>query len=428
MATSICLLGAVGVAVYGQARWLEIRAGEKVLEEAVPEIREALPKHTPSQLRQPVTVRLADDSEPNVFFYVTRSGHAVVASDRRPVPLSVLQQAIARPGFATFAYKGASYRAFRTEVARGGTVFGTAWVYAKIDDEEAGLRRLAHVILDVGGVAVLASAAVNLWLAARAIRPARATWQAYQESVTTLSHELQTPLATLQALILAPGIDEHTRQALRREIDHASSMVRDILYLSRLHPSLPAADPEPVAVSDVTEEMAARFTELAKARGLAFAGSAEPGLYVRTTPETWMRLVSTLLKNVIDHAAPHTDARWTLHAQGDMVVFETRNLASSPGAIPGPALDRGATRSVDRTEREAVRGQDAAHRGFGLRVVDRLVKAMAGKWSMTREGDVVVVTVQVPRLSPFMRDAPRTDWARFPIRLLFPRRPPPRRG
>lgn len=150
-----------------------------------------------------------------------------------------------------------------------------------------------------------------------------------------------------------------------------------MLFLSRLRSGVFLQPTEPVAVSDITEEVAQRYRALLQLDGRDLDGRAEPGLFVETTPPGWERLVSTVFKNVIDHAAPHTTSTWQLTGDGRRVSFVVENF-----------------RSGHDGERRT------AERGVGLQIVARLAERMRGSMEIEESQEKFRIRVEVPSLRP----------------------------
>jgi signal transduction histidine kinase len=192
-----------------------------------------------------------------------------------------------------------------------------------------------------------------------------------------LSHELQTPLATMNAIVNAHVADAEVQENLSREILEASTLVKDILYLSRLNAKAFPVHLQPVAVSDLTEEVIERFRPLLQQHNIQLSGSSQPGLFLMSTPEMWTRLISTLCKNVVDHAEEGTEATWSLKSQSHTIQFRLKNRARSAPAAMRPPRDM--------------------TRGFGMKIANRILEEMHGSIDVRMDGPWVITTVVVPQ-------------------------------
>lgn len=413
------LLVLVGLAVYRELTNDVARDAEQAMADAVPAVERAL---TESVYRDGLGPPVRDDLGNTIFYYAV--GPAAVAhSPHAPVPFSVVHGEAVLKHFVTFTYDNEPYRLYtvvvpdptvepdliQTAVGRtGGTspegLLATSalksavraigdgnaaalaptrstvvlYMYCLITQERSMLTHTLHLMEFIGGAGFLLALAGDLVLARRLVQPAFQTWAAYQEAVLELSHELQTPIATASAMLANREVPEDAANEIRRELDRASKMISDMLYLSKLRSGLVDDPPEPVAVSDLTPEIAERYQPVARAEGIELRGQAEEGLFVYTNQAEWERLVSTLLKNVIDHARRPSTAVWSLYRQGQWAVLAVEN---------------------DVAERAGERPR-APERGVGLQIVERLVHRMRGRLRIDSDEDRFFVELHVPLLRP----------------------------
>lgn len=411
------LLVLVGLAVYRELTNDVARDAEQAMADAVPAVERALSE---SVYRDGLGPPVRDNLGNTIFYYAV--GPAAVAhSPHAPVPFSVVHGEAVLRHFVTFTYDNEPYRLYTVVIpdptmepdliqtsygrspgfpVRGLLATGALktavrsiasassltptrstvvlYMYCLITQERSMLTHTLHLMEFIGGAGFLLAIAGDLVLARRLVQPAFQTWAAYQEAVLELSHELQTPIATASAMLANRNVPEDAANEIRRELDRASKMISDMLYLSKLRSGLVDDPPEPVAVSDLTHEIAERYRSVAEAEGIALRGQAEEGLYVFTNQGEWERLVSTLFKNVIDHAKRPSTAVWSLYRHGQWGVLSVENDV--------------APQTSDRRR--------APERGVGLQIVERLVHRMRGRLRIDADQDRFFVELQVPLLRP----------------------------
>jgi len=369
------LLFLVNTAVYLVLRSELMHDSEVQLKAEIPEVQEII-RDAPGQ-GTAASMLFTDDKGQNIFFTVFTGTRLISASPTHPVQPNVLRSAASANGFSTVIVQAHPYHILAQTWAWKGVRY-TLYIYASVQQTYESLEHVRDLMLFISLFGLIASFGTNLRLANWALRPARATWEAMQHSMVELSHEIQTPLATANAILANREMSEDTRGAIERELNHASELVRDILYLARLQALNGDSRREPVAVSDITEETVARFVPLLLRRNIKLTGQAKIGLYVESTPDKWARLVSILLKNVVDHAATSTAAAWRIDADGRRVRFVVTNVIA--GTDPTTS-DHGNQR-----------------RGFGLQIVERIVQEMRGEFTLRRFDNQVEICVVVPRL------------------------------
>lgn len=319
---------------------------------------------------------LLDDSGQHIAFAVFDDHQLALESDSPQIPSDVLQRRLAGPTWQEFTFSDQPFRLYHYAWRFGGKTYDIA-IYQMTAREHHMMHQARNVLFIAGLAGATMAAVFNMKFAQFALASLRKNWETQREWLLELSHELQTPLAVARAGMFAKDT-EPGRVLAVQAIEDASSLVRDIVYLSKLS-TLPDSSPtEPVPVSEVTEEAIDRLLPLAKYRKINITGSAQPGLFVATTTDRWSRLVSLVVKNGIDHGAEGTLLSWSLHRDGWKVIFVVQNRSASP--------------------LQSSRSGSRIKRGVGLLIVDRLVQEMRGTFEILEEEGNTVARTVVPLL------------------------------
>jgi two-component system, OmpR family, sensor kinase len=209
--------------------------------------------------------------------------------------------------------------------------------------------------------------------------------------VADASHELRTPLAILKSEIEVALAAERPPEELRaalvsagEETDRLARLAEDLLVLARADEGELAIAPEPLAVRELLDRVAARN----RRRG-EISVAAPPGLTVEADRE---RLVQALT-NMLDNALRHGAAPVELSAEdgGGQVRIAVRD--HGPGFPPGFA-----DRAFERFARaDAGRGGGGA--GLGLAIVDAIARAHGGAAAAGAADPGARVTVTLPASS-----------------------------
>jgi signal transduction histidine kinase len=109
------------------------------------------------------------------------------------------------------------------------------------DDQQRVLDRLLRVLAILGGTGALILASGSWWLAGKSLVPAQQAWEKQQAFIANASHELRAPLTLIRASAEVAQRDLPRRDVkwplladILSEIDHMSTLVDDLLLLSRL--------------------------------------------------------------------------------------------------------------------------------------------------------------------------------------------------
>src|SRR5205807_5904387 len=119
---------------------------------------------------------------------------------------------------------------------------GVVVIGESVQAQESALSLLLILLLSVGGVALLGAGVGGLFLANRALVPARLAWMNQQRFIADASHELRTPLTLLRAdaevLLRGRGrLDAEDADLLEDivvEVNHMAKITTNLLTLARL--------------------------------------------------------------------------------------------------------------------------------------------------------------------------------------------------
>ena len=203
-----------------------------------------------------------------------------------------------------------------------------------------------------------------------------------QELIVNASHELRTPVASIQAHVdslLRPGreMDEETRQYLAivaKEANRLGVLVDDVLSVAR-------ADAGQVGVVVRAVDLAAVITEVCDAlaplarrdRNLSLVGDCPPGLaLVAADRERLAQVLGNLVRNAVNYTQDGGLISVRAEDRADVVVV----IVSDTGiGIAAPEL----ARIFDRFYRvDESRSRDSGGSGLGLAIARDLVVAMGG--------------------------------------------------
>lgn len=214
--------------------------------------------------------------------------------------------------------------------------------------------------------------------------------------VADASHELRSPLATIQASLEVAlaredlALWQETGQDLRIEYDRIHRLVEGLLLLARLDGQIPLAREE-IDLDDVVHEEAERLRRRA-------AGSVEvarlPALRVRGDAGRLAQVVDNLADNAARHAA--TTVSLSLRRDGNYAVVQVSD--DGPGVAPP---DR--ERIFDRfTRLDDARGRDRGGSGLGLAISREIARAHGGSLAVlaTQAANGATFELRLPLAAP----------------------------
>ncbi|MBI4571455.1 MAG: HAMP domain-containing protein [Chloroflexi bacterium] len=226
--------------------------------------------------------------------------------------------------------------------------------------------------------------------------------QMMRDLLANVSHELKTPLTSIQGFsqameegaISSPDEYRQAGRIINQETQRMRRLVDDLIELSRLESGQAQVEREPVDLARLLRACAGRFDWQLRESG------AEMRVDVPALPELEgdQRRLEQVFSNLIDNAVRHTPKGGTItvraEAQNGVARVAVRNTGSF---IPPDELPRVFERFF-QTDRNRASGASGA--GLGLAIASEVVQAHRGAISATsdrEQGTEFVVTLPVPR-------------------------------
>lgn len=223
--------------------------------------------------------------------------------------------------------------------------------------------------------------------------------EAQRNFLLDASHELKTPLTVIQTeiemLLMKPGSSAEERENLHQllsEVEYASKLAIDLIYLSKLESSRPA-EMRPVDLSAVLEEVVDHYRVIAGKKNISLSVKHEANLSVMGDSN----LIRRALSNVIDNAIKHSRAGGEVRVTGRLdekssnpiVDIEDRGEGISHEELP---------RVFDRFYRtKSSRGGEEKGSGLGLSIARRIVEQHNGRIIIESEPNVgTTVKIELP--------------------------------
>ena len=329
--------------------------------------------------------RLPPGIPADVFVVFTESDGTVISNPRR-VTLSgvdfseLCDEATGGDQLRDVSSDGEHYR-FISQRSGG----PDQWVHIgrSLDARDRQLQTLTTVFGVGGAAGVLAAAGVGLWLAGRALRPIRVSFEAQQRFVSDASHELRTPLAVMRAngelLQRHPndtiGANMDQVEAITAEAEAMTRLVDDLLILARADEGAANLSRDAVALGAVMEELGRDMEALALERGLALVIDAEP-LEVQGDRHRLRQLGTILLDNAFKYTPP--GGRVTVRCARSGKHAELSVTDTGPGIAPPEQA-----RIFDRFVRaDSARTRSAGGTGLGLAIAKWIAESHGGRISV----------------------------------------------
>jgi signal transduction histidine kinase len=238
---------------------------------------------------------------------------------------------------------------------------------------------LILILVPVGLVGLLLSGVGGLYMARRAMRPVKDSFQRQRTFIADASHELKTPLSLVRInadVMKRHPTDPENKEVVEdqlAEIDRMDALLSDLLVLARLDAERLDVEKKPFDLAVVAAETAGRFLKRAAEEGVRLEVEVPNELSTRGDPDRTAQILAALLDNAM---------RYT--PQGGSVTVCGRRTdgqveASVKDTGPGIPLEH-LPRIFDRFYRaEEARTRAGGGTGLGLSIARDLARAQGGE-------------------------------------------------
>jgi two-component system, OmpR family, sensor histidine kinase SenX3 len=228
-----------------------------------------------------------------------------------------------------------------------------------------------------------------------------------RDFVANVSHELKTPVGALRLLAEAasdaaedPDAVRHFAARMEREAVRLTTLVQEIIDLSRLQVADALHAPEQVSVDDVVAEAVDRVSLAAQRKRIEVGVGGDHGAAVYGDHNLLVTAVRNLVDNAIAYSPDATRVQVSVRRQGGLVEL---SVSDQGLGIAADEIDRIFERfyRVDQARSRATGGT-----GLGLSIVKHVAANHGGEvtvWSVEGEGSTFTLrlpdSAQRPRLS-----------------------------
>lgn len=227
---------------------------------------------------------------------------------------------------------------------------------------------------------------------------ARRVEEVRRDFVANVSHELKTPIGALQLLSEAvagaaedPDAVRHFAERMEREALRLTTLVQEIIDLSRLQVADALHPPEPVELDAVVNEAVDRCRTAAQRKNIEVTVAGVTGAVVYGD----RNLLVTAVRNLIDNAIAYSPDR-TRVAVGISRVDDLVEVAVTDQGIGISAQDQ--SRIFERFYRvDQARSRATGGTGLGLSIVKHVAANHGGEVRVTSaEGQGATFTLRLP--------------------------------
>lgn len=208
-----------------------------------------------------------------------------------------------------------------------------------------------------------------------------------------VSHELRSPLARLKfatELARTSGDREGSLDRIEREIDRLTSLVSELLQVTRAENDPQSRNLHLISLSDLLAQLVDDCSVETQALGCRVQFSIEQDIQILGDRELLRRAFENVLRNAIRYAPEDTKIKVTLEKHLGEARIEVRDYG--PG-VPDAALEN-LFKPFFRVD--ADRNKNSGGVGLGLSIAERAVAVHGGRIKARNAGPGLAVEILVP--------------------------------
>ncbi len=260
-----------------------------------------------------------EPSTPNVFIVVLdASGHPTIDVGQVGALVSPTTMRRHLNGYVTVVQGGHTYRLYLVPVSQNGQLIGVLQVGMSLDARDRQLHDLVLTLILVGSGVLVLTALASVYLAERALEPARLAFERQRQFSAAASHELRTPLAIArsQAELVARRLRRAGERSDRppaslgadieeviAEIDYMTRLVADLTLLARTGAAQGERPTQIVDLGAIAAETVAKMQAAAAERDLTLTlappDTGAPPALVPGDADRLRQLIIILVENAL---------------------------------------------------------------------------------------------------------------------------------
>lgn len=217
---------------------------------------------------------------------------------------------------------------------------------------------------------------------------------AYRESITSISHDIRTPLTSAKGylqLLQKADITEEKRKAylavVERRLDDVSDMLNQLFEYARIEAGEPELEFEEFnAVNLFAETISVFYGDFCERGCEPEVSLAKESCRIRADRHAFVRITENLIRNALVHGTG--GYRLAAEKEGRQLLISVSNLTDS---IESQDIDRIFDRfyTTDRSRSRKTTG-------LGLAIVKRFAEQMGGYAAANLEGERFTIEVRFP--------------------------------
>lgn len=225
---------------------------------------------------------------------------------------------------------------------------------------------------------------VGYMFAGIAIEPVNKTMQLLRRFVADAGHELNTPIAiieasieTLQEVLREHKISEDLTEVISKASARMNELASDLVFLARVEDPVSHYPISPINIKEIVDEVVTNFRPLAKIKNIELCLEQIPNLEIQGNAEFLKRMLSNLISNAMRFTDADGTVSINIFVDGKRLHIQIKDTGIG---ITSDNIEK----IFDRFYRaDNARNRASGGAGLGLSIVKAVVEAHKGNISVT---------------------------------------------
>lgn len=257
------------------------------------------------------------------------------------------------------------------------------------------LRTFLSASVAMSLIGIAAVFLIICFFAGRIIKPIAQSYEKQKRFITDAGHEIKTPLTIINANadILEMELGENESLAdIQQQTRRLKTLTDDLVMLARMEESEDKLQKIDFPISEIIEEAARPFNNVALQQKKQFSCNIQPMLSVRGNSRAVQKLAEILLDNAFKYSPEGGYVALSLVKQNKTVYLSVSNTTSTP------INQKNLSHIFDRFYRtDESRNSETGGHGIGLSIAQTIVSAHNGKIHAVSHGEFTFeITAALP--------------------------------
>jgi two-component system sensor histidine kinase CiaH len=247
-----------------------------------------------------------------------------------------------------------------------------------VEELQEGKNRLALILVIINGAIFVFAGGAGYFLAGRTLRPIKLMIDEQNQFITSSSHELRTPIATLRAEMEGNLLEKHISDKQARELinsnleelDGIQALTNNLLKLAQVHSGSSDTQIDDISLQDIIRTAERKVLPLAKKKHISLSTTIQDACIIGDKSrlgEVFVILFDNAIKYSPEKTAVTVNAETTRnHAK---VTIEDHGVGIAEKDLPH-IFDRFYRADQSRSQTEGF--------GLGLSIAKRIIETHGG--------------------------------------------------